>query len=91
MSENRTFAGTLLTEDFLNHRPTAIGPGNIKKMALTTKGIIVDVQGNPATLADGKIKENAKSLPVDFRGRSNVLEEASVKNYWIRRPESIHL
>jgi len=71
---NRTFAGNSLYVGFFKPQTDGHWAGNIKKYGLNDQGVIVDVLGNPATLADGKIKDNAKSFWSTTQDGSNVLE-----------------
>ena len=71
---NRTFAGSSLYVGFFKPQADGHWAGNIKKYGLNDQGIIIDVLGNPATLADGKIKDNAKSFWSTSEDGPNVLE-----------------
>jgi len=71
---NRTFAGSSLYVGFFKPQTDGHWAGNIKKYGLDDQGIIIDSLGNPATLADGKIKDNAKSFWSASEDGSNVLE-----------------
>ena len=71
---NRTFAGSSLYVGFFKPQVDGHWAGNIKKYGLDNQGVIVDVLGNPATLADGKIKDNAKSYWSTLEDGPNVLE-----------------
>jgi type IV pilus assembly protein PilY1 len=71
---NRTFAGSSLYVGFFKPHTDGHWAGNIKKYGLDDQGTIIDSLGNPATLADGKIKDNAKSYWSTSEDGSNVLE-----------------
>ncbi|MBW2491228.1 MAG: hypothetical protein JRE65_08785, partial [Deltaproteobacteria bacterium] len=71
---NRTFAGSSLYVGFFKPQSDGHWAGNIKKYGLNDQGIIVDALGNPATLDDGKIKDNAQSFWSTSPDGPNVLE-----------------
>jgi len=71
---NRTFAGNSLYVGFFKPQADGHWAGNLKKYGLSDQGAIVDVLGNPATLADGTIKDNAKSFWSTSEDGANVLE-----------------
>jgi type IV pilus assembly protein PilY1 len=59
---NRTFAGNSLYVGFFKPQTSGKWAGNIKKYGLDTHGRIVDADGVEATLANGAIKDNARSF-----------------------------
>ncbi|MBI1910934.1 MAG: hypothetical protein HYS21_02940 [Deltaproteobacteria bacterium] len=59
--ENRTYTGDRLYMGFFKPRNQAFWSGNLKKYGLDTNGNVVDRNGNPATNADGSIRDNAVS------------------------------
>ena len=58
---NRTYAGNSLYVGFFKPQNDGRWAGNIKKYGLDTNGDILDADSNAATLADGTIKDNARS------------------------------
>ena len=59
---NRTYAGNSLYVGFFKPQADGRWAGNIKKYGLDTLGRIIDADGNEATLANGSIKDNARSF-----------------------------
>jgi type IV pilus assembly protein PilY1 len=70
---NRTFAGNSLYVGFFKPQPDGQWAGNIKKYGLNDQGFILDADGNYATLADGSIKDNARSFWSTSADGSDVL------------------
>ena len=60
--ENRTFSGSRLYMGFFKPQLGAFWLGNLKKYGIDDNGNVVDKNGNPATNADGSIKDNAVSF-----------------------------
>jgi len=58
---NRTYAGNSLYVGFFKPQNDGRWAGNIKKYGLDDHGDIIDATGNDATLANGAIKDNARS------------------------------
>ena len=71
---NRTFAGTSLYVGFFKPQPDGHWSGNIKKYGIDDQGSIIDADGLYATLADGTIKDNARSFWSTSDDGPNVLE-----------------
>lgn len=71
---NRTFAGNSLYVGFFKPQTDGRWAGNIKKYGLDNQGNIVDANGNPATLLNGAIKDNARSFWSVSADGPNVLE-----------------
>ncbi len=71
---NRTFAGSSLYVGFFKPQVDGEWAGNIKKYGLDDQGMIVDADGLYATLADGTIKDNARSFWSTSADGPNVLE-----------------
>ncbi len=59
--ENRTFSGNRIYMGYFRPNTLPFWSGNLKKYGLDSKGSIVDQNGNPATNADGSIRDNAVS------------------------------
>ena len=59
---NRTFAGDSLYVGFFKPQTDGKWDGNIKKYQINSLGQIVDANGNLATMANGAIKDNARSF-----------------------------
>ncbi len=59
--ENRTYTGDRLYMGFFKPKSDAFWSGNLKKYGIDVNGNILDKDGNPATNADGSIKDNAES------------------------------
>lgn len=59
--ENRTYTGDRLYMGFFKPKSDAFWSGNLKKYGIDVNGNILDKNGNPATNADGSIKDNAIS------------------------------
>jgi len=59
---NRTFAGNSLYVGFFKPQTEGKWAGNIKKYGLDSLGRIIDANGIEATLANGTIKDNARSF-----------------------------
>jgi type IV pilus assembly protein PilY1 len=70
---NRTYAGNSLYVGFFKPQANGNWAGNIKKYGLNNVGDIVDANGNEATLADGTIKDNARSYWSPLADGSDVL------------------
>ncbi|MGA8180102.1 MAG: PilC/PilY family type IV pilus protein [Desulfobacterales bacterium] len=70
---NRTYAGNSLYVGFFKPQSDGRWDGNIKKYGLSDQGIIVDADGNPATLDNGSIKDNARSYWSDTPDGADVL------------------
>lgn len=60
--ENRTFSGNRIYMGFFKPSGDAFWSGNLKKYGLDSDGNIVDKNGNPATNADGTLRDNAVSF-----------------------------
>ncbi len=58
---NQAYAGNSLYVGFFKPQSDGHWAGNIKKYGLDQQGSIIDVDGMYATLADGTIKDNARS------------------------------
>lgn len=58
---NRTYAGDRLYLGFFKPQNSGRWLGNVKKYGLDASGDIMDKDGQPATLPDGRIKDNARS------------------------------
>jgi type IV pilus assembly protein PilY1 len=71
---NRTFAGNSLYVGFFKPQTDGLWAGNIKKYGIDDQGFVVDADGLYATLADGSIKENARSFWSAEPDGSDVLE-----------------
>lgn len=71
---NRTFAGSSLYVGFFKPQVDGEWAGNVKKYGLDDQGMIVDADGLYATLADGTIKDNARSFWSTSADGPNVLE-----------------
>jgi type IV pilus assembly protein PilY1 len=59
---NRTYAGDKIYLGFFKPQQSGRWIGNIKRYGLGADGNLIDVNGYPATTADGLIKENAWSF-----------------------------
>ncbi len=59
--ENRTYSGTRVYMGFFKPQTEAFWYGNLKKYGLDSTGAVMDKNGNPATNADGSIRDNAIS------------------------------
>lgn len=71
---NRTFAGNSLYVGFFKPQSNGRWAGNIKKYGLNDQGTIIDANGNPATLDNGAIIDNARSYWSVSTDGPNVLE-----------------
>ncbi|MBN2538920.1 MAG: hypothetical protein JXB09_02590 [Deltaproteobacteria bacterium] len=58
---NRTYAGDRIYLGFFKPQQSGRWMGNLKKYGLDSNGDLIDANGNPATMADGTIKDNALS------------------------------
>lgn len=58
---NRTYAGDRIYLGFFKPQQSGRWLGNLKKFGLDSNGNLIDVNGNPATMSDGSIKDNAQS------------------------------
>lgn len=59
--ENRTYTGNRLYMGFFKPKMSAFWSGNLKKYGLDADGNVIDRNGDPATNADGGIRDNAVS------------------------------
>jgi len=58
---NRTYAENRIYVGFFKPQQSGRWFGNLKKYGLDDNGELIDADGNPATMADGRIKDNARS------------------------------
>ena len=58
---NRTYAGDRIYLGFFKPQQSGRWLGNLKKYGLDSNGDLIDANGNPATMSDGTIKDNARS------------------------------
>ena len=58
---NRTYAGDRIYLGFFKPQQSGMWLGNLKKFGLDSNGNLIDANGNPATMSDGTIKDNARS------------------------------
>jgi len=58
---NRTYAGDRIYLGFFKPQQSGRWLGNLKKYGLDSTGNLIDANGNPATMSDGTIKDNARS------------------------------
>ena len=71
---NRTFAGSSLYVGFFKPQVDGHWAGNVKKYGIDDQGSIIDADGLYATLADGTIKDNARSFWSTSDDGPNVLK-----------------
>ena len=69
---NRAYAGNYIYVGFFKPQQTGRWLGNLKKYGLDSNGNLIDADGVAATLADGRIVDNARSYWSDTADGSNV-------------------
>ena len=69
---NRAYAGNYIYVGFFKPQQTGRWLGNLKKYGLDSNGDLIDADGTAATLADGRIIDNARSYWSTTADGSNV-------------------